>query len=57
MFVAESPFEQEMFVKHYAALGFLVQNKLHKCMKKKFISGNCSLKNLEWFWNIWPQNQ
>ena len=28
-----------------------VPNKLHKCMKKKFISGNCSLKM---FWNIWP---
>jgi len=53
-----------MFVKHYAPKAFFglrcfvqldksVQNKLHKCMKK-FISGNCSLNDLKWFWNIWP---
>ena len=25
------------------------QNKLHKCMKKKFILGNCYLNNLKQF--------
>ena len=54
-----------MFVKHYAPKYFFghrcfvqldksVQNKLHKCMKQKFILGNCYLNNLKQFWHIWP---
>jgi len=46
-----------MFIKHDTTLSFfchrcfvqldkLVQNKLHQCMMKKFISGNCYLNNL-----------
>ena len=31
-----------------------VQNKLHKCMKKKLILGNCYFNNLKQFWPIWP---
>ena len=31
------------YQKCFVQLDYTVQNKLHKCMKKKFISGNCFL--------------
>jgi len=31
------------YQKCFVQLDYPVQNKLHKCMKKKFISGNCYL--------------
>ena len=34
---------------------FVKLDKLHKCMKKKFILGNCYLNNLKHFWLIWPR--
>ena len=53
-------YKQEMFVKHFCHKCFVkldksVQNKFHKCMKKKFILGNCYLNNLKQFWHIWPR--
>ena len=43
----------------FVQLDVSVQNKLHKCMKKKFILGNCYFNNrkrFDIFW-IWPLTQ
>jgi len=36
----------------FCTTGLASSNKLHKCMKKKFIFGKCYLDNLKHFWHI-----
>ena len=42
------------FHRCFVQLDKSIKNKLHKCMKKKFIFWNCYLNNLKQFWHLDP---